>query len=358
MLIRTQYADILTARRTRAPLSFLLSCAGHFAATPLSYLLRRPLAGPVLGTVSITHRCNLACPMCNFPQRAAADLTGGLRELSTERWKRIIDGYAALGTKGLGFTGGEPLLRPDLTELLAYAVAKGMVVNLNTNALLMTDERAREICASGIDSVNVSFDRQHLADARARETFLRNVTALCATAHAASPRVRVKLVLTTDLTDESGIPDLAETVLAVGADRAEVLLEQPFARAGAPDPSARMHAYGRLEREIAAARVRGVTVDNSARMLRVMKTFARTSRLPIPCYSGYTTLGIDPYGRPFSCMSRVSRGEYVMQSPVDDLPAFWRSAHAQRHRNATRSCRRCCLNCQQELNLLFSPWWL
>ena len=299
--------------------------------------------------------------MCNFPQRAAEQLKNGFTELDTAAWKRIIDAFAKLGTKGLGFTGGEPLLRPDIFELLSYATDRGMVVNLNTNALLLTEDKARALCETGIDSLNISFDRQHLAQPRDRELFTKNVAVFRAMTRKQQRPIRIKLVLTTDPAEETGIAELARTAIALGVDRAEVLIEQSFARTtlgSRADAGKREESLVRLKADIASAKNLGVVFDNSARMLRVMDAFYRTGKLPIPCHSTYTSMGVDPYGRVFSCMSRVSREEYISRQPVDDLSSFWYSPAYHCYRKTVRHCRRCCLNCQQELNLLFSPWWI
>jgi len=361
MIIRTQYADILSGLRHRNPVSFLAACAEHYILAQLSYLLKRPFAGPVLGTISLTHRCNLACPMCNFPQRAVKDLGAGNQELGTDEWISVIEDFATLGTKGLGFTGGEPLLRDDLTVLLEKAVSLGMIVNLNTNALLLTPARAKVIAQTGIDSLNISFDRQHLTNDRDRKIFEENILSFRAIARESGKPIRMKLVLTADPAEESGIPELTKTALKLGIDRVELLVEQSFARTGSGETMSvaqKNEAFTRILSEINVARKQGIIFDDSSRMLRVMQTFYRTGKLPIRCYSGYTMLGIDPYGRPFTCMSRVSRAEYIAHEPVKDLVSFWRAPLTQRYRDAIRGCRRCCLNCQQELNLLFNPWWL
>ena len=110
----------------------------------------------------LTHRCPLHCPYCSNPTQ----LTGPGDELTTSEWKRVLVEVAELGVLHVGFSGGEPLQRNDLTELVATARTAGLYSNLITSSLGMTRRRAEELKAAGLDSVQISFqsDEALLAD--------------------------------------------------------------------------------------------------------------------------------------------------------------------------------------------------
>ncbi|MBZ0252389.1 MAG: radical SAM protein, partial [Candidatus Methylomirabilis sp.] len=128
--MRRVYVD-QTLRKIRAgELLWPARQAWKYAAVKAGMALGRPLAGPILGTIFVTYRCNIRCEMCDLPAREGP-------ELSTDEWKRVVDDFAALGTSGIGYTGGEPLLRADTVDLLAYTKAKGVVTHLNTNGMLV-----------------------------------------------------------------------------------------------------------------------------------------------------------------------------------------------------------------------------
>lgn len=97
---------------------------------------------PILGRLDmeLTERCNNNCIHCciNLPE----DDDAILREMSTEEIKGILTEAATLGTLSVRFTGGEPLLRSDFTELYLFARRLGMKVLLFTNARLITPEIA------------------------------------------------------------------------------------------------------------------------------------------------------------------------------------------------------------------------
>src|SRR5215813_1041016 len=89
----------------------------------------------------LTHRCPLHCPYCSNPLQ----LAGAKDELTTDEWKRVINEAAALGALHTGFSGGEPLQRPDLTELVATARETGLYTNLITSSIGLTRQRAEDL---------------------------------------------------------------------------------------------------------------------------------------------------------------------------------------------------------------------
>src|SRR5260370_9615507 len=111
----------------------------------------------------LTYRCPLHCPYCSNPIQLSQ--TGN--ELTTEEWKRVISEASDLGVLVFLFSGGEPLLRKDLPELVATARDGGMYTNLITSSLGFTRIRAQQLKAVGLDSVQISFqsDEAGLADA-------------------------------------------------------------------------------------------------------------------------------------------------------------------------------------------------
>jgi 12,18-didecarboxysiroheme deacetylase len=78
--------------------------------------------------------------------------------ISTAQGKEIIDDLAAFGAPVLLFSGGEPLVRRDLTELAAYATSKGMRAVISTNGTLISREKAHELKEVGLSYVGISLD--------------------------------------------------------------------------------------------------------------------------------------------------------------------------------------------------------
>ena len=108
---------------------------------------------PLVAELFLTENCNLKCVSC------ACWRTRTVAELTTSEWKSIIDQLVELKIVKLNFTGGEPLLRSDTPELIAYAHSLGVrSLHLNTNAILLDERRRMRVIDAGIRSFNVSVD--------------------------------------------------------------------------------------------------------------------------------------------------------------------------------------------------------
>jgi 12,18-didecarboxysiroheme deacetylase len=101
-----------------------------------------------------TRRCNLKCIHC---YSSSQNVQYGY-ELKTEEGKKLIADLAAFGSPVILFSGGEPLLRRDLPELIQFAVDKGMRAVISTNGTLITRERATVFSKMGLSYVGVSID--------------------------------------------------------------------------------------------------------------------------------------------------------------------------------------------------------
>jgi len=102
----------------------------------------------------VTRSCNLACKHC----RAEAHLDPYPGELDTDRAKALIDTFPETGSPIIIFTGGEPLLRPDIFELVSHANAKGLRCVMAPNGTLITAENAAKMRESGIQRCSISID--------------------------------------------------------------------------------------------------------------------------------------------------------------------------------------------------------
>lgn len=113
----------------------------------------------VLGVIDVTMRCNLNCPTCFA--RSDGDGSGHGKDPDFEQLKAIIDKFASdTYAAGIQFSGGEPTLRDDLPELIAYTRKKFDHVEVNTNGVKMaeSEEYCKEIESAGTSVVYLQFD--------------------------------------------------------------------------------------------------------------------------------------------------------------------------------------------------------
>jgi pyrroloquinoline quinone biosynthesis protein E len=108
---------------------------------------------PLALIAELTHRCPLHCVYCSNP----LELTQRSTELSTDDWTRVFQQAAALGVLQVDFTGGEPLTRPDILELIRAARTAGLYVNLITSGLPLDESRLEALVQAGLDHFQLSF---------------------------------------------------------------------------------------------------------------------------------------------------------------------------------------------------------
>ncbi len=117
----------------------------------------------------VTHRCPLHCLYCSNP----LELQRKEEELPTEDWVRAFSQAAKLGTLHLHLTGGEPLARPDLPELIAAGRDAGLYVNMITSGVGLSEERLSSLVDAGLEHLQLSFQdldevsANHIAGTRA-----------------------------------------------------------------------------------------------------------------------------------------------------------------------------------------------
>src|SRR4051794_34750065 len=116
---------------------------------------------PLALLAELTYRCPLHCPYCSNPVQYP---TGS--ELTAAEWKRVLNEAAQLGVLHAGFSGGEPLTRLDLSQIVRAASETGLYTNLITSGIGLSAKCARELKAAGLDSIQISFqaDEATLAD--------------------------------------------------------------------------------------------------------------------------------------------------------------------------------------------------
>ena len=122
---------------------------GHGHGAPKSAAERRPIV-----VWNITRTCNLRCVHC-YSDSFAQKYTG---ELSNPEAKRVIYDLVAFKVPAVLFSGGEPLTRPDLLELMEYAATSGLRVTLSTNGTLIDEPTARRLHEIGLTYVGISLD--------------------------------------------------------------------------------------------------------------------------------------------------------------------------------------------------------
>ncbi len=107
---------------------------------------------PMWLTLELTYRCPLHCPWCSNP----LDFDKYKNELSTEEWIKVLRDGRKMGALQLGLTGGEPMLRDDVEELVSEAEKLGYYTNLITSGIGLTPERLKALKKAGLKQIQLS----------------------------------------------------------------------------------------------------------------------------------------------------------------------------------------------------------
>ena len=188
------------------------------------------LPRPYALLAEITYRCPLHCPYCSNP--VAASLCEAPRgaqggsyrngELTTEEWKRVIREAAALGVLQVGFSGGEPLARRDLVELIRAARDAKLYTNLITSGIGLDEDRVCELRDAGLDSIQLSFqsDESCLADKIAGARAHEHKLDVAAKIRAAGIPLSLNFVIHRQ--NIGRLPEMITLSETLGADRVEL----------------------------------------------------------------------------------------------------------------------------------------
>ncbi|MGE9551720.1 pyrroloquinoline quinone biosynthesis protein PqqE [Erwinia amylovora] len=116
--------------------------------------LLKPQVNPPLWLLAeLTYRCPLQCPYCSNP----LDFARQEQELTTGQWIDVFRQARQMGAVQLGFSGGEPLVRKDLPELIRAARDLGFYTNLITSGIGLTEKKIDAFAEAGLDHIQISF---------------------------------------------------------------------------------------------------------------------------------------------------------------------------------------------------------
>jgi putative heme d1 biosynthesis radical SAM protein NirJ2 len=277
----------------------------------------------VIVSWNATNACNLKCAHCYRDAGAKkAD------ELSTDEGRALIDEIARAGFKIMIFSGGEPVMRDDLYELVAYARDRGLRPVLGTNGTLITHEVARKLKEAGMTAVGISLDSM---DKKAHDD-LRGVAGswdaavdgMRACREVGLPFQVHTTVMEFNYDEVEKITDFA---VAVGARGHHVFFLVPTGRAvDIADASIKADQYERLLRRL-LTKQREVAIEIkptcAPQFLRIAKQMGVPTRFSRGCLAGLSYCLINPVGVVQACAYLDIPAGNVREKPFS---AIWREA--------------------------------
>src|SRR5437667_5165713 len=310
----------------------------------------------------ITYRCPLHCPYCSNPVSASHSEAprrpqgGGYsqthaqakRELTTDEWRSVIREAAALGVLQIGFSGGEPLARRDLAELVRAARDANLYTNLITSGIGLDDQRVQLLRDAGLDSVQLSFqsDQSDLSDEIAGARAHQRKLDVAAKIRAAGIPLSLNFVIHRRNIDRlTEMIELAETLEAERVELANVqFYGWAFLNRAALLPTHEQVVRAREVASAAKARLAG-KID----IFYVLPDYYENR--PKPCLSGWGQryLTVNPIGEVLPCPTASSaipdlRFENVR---ARDLDWIWRESESFNRFRGTEWMPEPCQSCPQ-----------
>jgi pyrroloquinoline quinone biosynthesis protein E len=173
---------------------------------------------PYTLVAELTYRCPLRCAYCSNP----VALERHERELDTATWRRVFREAEALGVVQLNLSGGEPLLRDDLEDLVEEARACQLYTNLISSGMPLDRERLAGLAARGLDAFQLSFQdhRSEVASRIAGRDSLATKLEVAAWVRAAGLPLTINVVLHRDNIDR--VDEIVALAERLGAERLEL----------------------------------------------------------------------------------------------------------------------------------------
>ncbi|MET9447482.1 pyrroloquinoline quinone biosynthesis protein PqqE [Streptomyces cinerochromogenes] len=300
------------------------------------------VAPPWALLAELTHACPLHCPYCSNP----LELARRSAELSTEEWTDVLRQAGALGVVHTHLSGGEPLLRPDLEQIVSAAETAGIYTQLVTSGTGLDEARLAALTVAGLRSVQLSV--QHAAP-RAGDRIAGRPSSFAAKERAAALVRRAGLPLGLNVVlhrdNLDAVDALIDLGVAWGADRVELANTQ-FYGWGLLNRSALLPTRDQLSRARETVERRREQLGDRIDLVWVVPDYF--DGVAKPCMGGWgaVSLTVTPDGTVLPCPAAASLPDLDPPS-VRDHPLAWIWEHSPafgRYRGTdwmTGPCRDC-----------------
>ena len=302
----------------------------------MKYLLRALIA-------EITHRCPLHCVYCSNP----LEMQRRSDELSTADWLSIFQQAGEMGALQLHLTGGEPLARPDLTELIGGARAAQLYSNLITSGVGLDERRLDQLIEAGLDHIQLSFQDSEEAPANEFSGTRSHALKLRIAQMIRERHIAFTVNMVVHRRNLDRLQEMIAFAEQTGAKRLEIANVQYYGWAFR-NREALLPTRQQLEQSIEIVEAARERLKGKLRIDFVFPDYY--AKYPKPCMNGWghQQILIDPAGRVLPCHAAAvipgldlpSAREHALQWIWEDSPAFNRFRDESWMPEPCRSCDR------------------
>jgi pyrroloquinoline quinone biosynthesis protein E len=252
---------------------------------------------PLLAVIAeVTHRCPLRCVYCSNP----LEMKSRSKELSTADWLSVFKQAGEMGALQLDITGGEPLARLDLVELVAGAREAKLYVNLITSGLGLSDARLDALLQAGLDHIQLSFQDALEAPANEFAGARAHATKLALAAQIRARRVAFTMNVVVHRANLDRLDQIIALAEQLGPQRLEVAHVQYYGWA-LPNREALLPTREQLDRSIEIVEAARRRLQGQMRIEFVTPDYY--GRFPKACMGGWgrKLMLITPNGEALPC---------------------------------------------------------
>jgi radical SAM protein with 4Fe4S-binding SPASM domain len=298
---------------------------------------------------SITNRCNLRCKMCDIP-------SGIVAELSTEQWEDVIKDASRLGAQTIVFSGGEPLLREDIYELIVFTRKNNLSACVTSNGSLIDERTALKLSEAKVNVVNVSVEgtRQTHDLLRGTGSFDKAISALKnlkkykieSTVAATVSKYNYKdMLYILEIARECGATTVRlqpfNGIFLKGNDRKSEFLIDKF---DIPKLAEVIKEFINLAREY------GISVNPAEYLLKIPEYLSGKNFYPLTCGALWYSCPINPNGDLLPCWIEGADNKLIGNVRAEGLYSLWLSKKRAKMINAIikNGCKGCLMSCYDE----------
>jgi pyrroloquinoline quinone biosynthesis protein E len=301
------------------------------------------IIGPLALIAEITHRCPLHCVYCSNP----LEMKARAAELSTAAWISVFEQAAKLGTMQVDLTGGEPLARVDLTELIAAARAAKLYTNLITSGIGLTQDRLNALAHAGLDHIQLSFQDSIAGPADVFAGANVHEKKMAIAAAIGEHHIGFTLNFVVHRGNLARLEEMIALAEKLGAQRVEIAHVQYYGWA-AENRAALLPTRAQLDRSLEIIQAAGARLRGRLRVEYVVPDYY--ARYPKACMGGWgrKLMLIDPGGEALPCHAARTipnlRFENVTKHPLEwiwrESPSFQKFRGEDWMQDPCRTCDR------------------
>jgi PqqA peptide cyclase len=296
---------------------------------------------PLALIAELTHRCPLHCVYCSNP----LELTARNTELSTEMWSGVFQQAAALGVLQADFTGGEPLARTDILELIKSARSAGLYINLITSGLPLDEPKLAHMVEAGLDHIQLSFQGAHADTAEEISGTKSHIQKLRVLEWLKKVRVAVTLNFVIHRRNIDQIDEMLKIAESSSATRIEFANVQYYGW-GFANRDSLLPTRAQLDQSLVKIKAAEERLCGKIRVESVVPDYY--AKYPKPCMGGWgrKLILITPSGEALPChAAKIIPGLRFANVKDRPLAEIWRSSEAfQKFRGESwmqEPCRTC-----------------